>query len=56
MAHYDAAGTPYTAHNAQADRGARERMLAYTKGDPTVPAIVADGVYIQSGWGDPPRG
>jgi hypothetical protein len=56
MAHYDAAGTRYERHDAQNDLGARERMFAYTKGDPTVPAIVVDGEYVQSGWGSPPRG
>jgi hypothetical protein len=30
--------------------------LAYTNGDPTVPAIIVDGTYVQSGWGSPPRG
>jgi hypothetical protein len=31
-------------------------MLELTSGDITVPAIVVDGEYVQSGWGDPPRG
>ncbi|MBV9333368.1 MAG: glutaredoxin [Candidatus Eremiobacteraeota bacterium] len=56
MAYYDSNATPYTKHDAQNDRRARERMFAYTKGDPTVPAIVVDGEYVQSGWGSPPRG
>jgi hypothetical protein len=56
MAHYDAAGTPYKRHDAQNDRKARARMFAYSGGDPTVPVIVVDGVYVQSGWGSPPRG
>jgi glutaredoxin 3 len=56
MAYYDSKGTPYAKHDAQNDRRARERMLAYTNGDPTVPAIVVDGEYMQSGWGSPPRG
>jgi glutaredoxin 3 len=56
MRHYDATGTPYTAHDAQNDRAARKAMFAYTGGDPTVPAIVVDGKYMQSGWGSPPRG
>ncbi|MGZ3497545.1 MAG: glutaredoxin domain-containing protein [Vulcanimicrobiaceae bacterium] len=55
-AHYDAARKPYIAHDAQNDRAARKRMLALTNGDPTVPAIVVDGSYVQSGWGHPPRG
>jgi glutaredoxin 3 len=56
LAHYDANGVHYTKHDAQNDRRAREAMLALTKGDPTVPAIVMNGAYVQSGWGHPPRG
>jgi glutaredoxin len=56
MAYYDSTGTPYVTHDAQNDRNARKRMFAYTDGDPTVPAIVVDGVYVQSGWGSPPQG
>ena len=56
MAFYDASGTPYTVHDAQNDRTARAKMFAYTNGDPTVPAIVVNGTYVQSGWGSPPQG
>ncbi len=56
MAHYDRVGTPYVVHDAQNDRAQRERMFAYTGSNPTVPAIVIDGTYVQSGWGSPPRG
>ncbi len=56
MAYYDAAGTPYASYDAQNDRRVRERMFAYSDGDPTVPVIVVDGRYAQSGWGSPPRG
>jgi hypothetical protein len=56
MAYYDSAGTPYVRHDAQNDRNARKQMFAYTKNDPTVPAIIVDGTYVQSGWGSPPRG
>jgi glutaredoxin 3 len=56
MEHYDEVGTRYIVHDAQNDRGERKRMFEYTGGDPTVPAIVVDGVYVQSGWGRPPRG
>jgi glutaredoxin 3 len=56
MAYYEAAGTSYAQHDAQNDRRARERMLGYSSGDPTVPCIVVDGRYVQSGWGSPPRG
>jgi glutaredoxin len=55
-AFYDAAGVAYVAHDAQNDRKEREKMFGYTNGDPTVPAIVVDGTYVQSGWGTPPRG
>lgn len=54
--HYDAIGYPYAVHDAQNDPAQRAAMFAYTGGDPTVPAIVVDGVYVQSGWGSPPRG
>ncbi len=56
MAYYDAAGTSYAQHDAQNDLPARERMFGYSNGDPTVPCIVVDGRYVQSGWGSPPRG
>jgi len=56
MAHYNAAGMRYVTHDAQNDRAARARMFAYSNDDPTVPAIVIDGTYVQSGWGSPPRG
>jgi glutaredoxin len=56
MAHYDSIHQKYTMHDAQNDRAARKRMFAYTNDDPTVPAIVVDGKYVQSGWGSPPSG
>ena len=56
IAHYEAAKTAYTLHDAQNDAAARRAMFGYTGGDPTVPAIVVDGTYVQSGWGSPPRG
>jgi glutaredoxin len=55
-AHFDALRYPYSVHDAQNDRAQRAAMFALTGGDPTVPAIVVDGVYVQSGWGTPPRG
>ncbi|HTX56343.1 MAG TPA: glutaredoxin domain-containing protein [Candidatus Acidoferrales bacterium] len=54
--YYDANGIAYVTHDAQNDRRMRDAMLALTNGDPTVPAIVVDGTYVQSGWGSPPRG
>ncbi len=56
MAYYDGEGIAYTTHDAQNDRPLRKQMFAYTQNDPTVPAIVIDGTYVQSGWGNPPRG
>ncbi len=56
MAYYDSHGTAYERYDAQNDRKARERMLVYSAGDPTVPVIVVDGAYLQSGWGSPLRG
>ncbi len=56
MDYYDAAGIVFASYDAQNDRERRQEMLAYTSGDPTVPAIVVDGRYVQSGWGRPPRG
>ena len=53
---YDGHGIAYVEHDAQNDRAARTAMLAYANGNPTVPAIVIDGAYQRSGWGDPPRG
>ena len=56
QSYYDLRGFTYVVHDAQNDGAARKAMFAYTNGDPTVPAIVIDGKYVQSGWGDPPRG
>jgi len=56
IAYYDHAGIKYTLHDAQNDRFLRDAMYKYTDGDPTVPAIVINGEYVQSGWGSPPRG
>ncbi len=55
-AHFDRLGYPYVAYDAQNDRRRRDEMFAHTNGNPTVPAILVDGVYVQSGWGSPPRG
>ncbi len=54
--YYDAHKIPYEVHDAQNDLTERAKMLAYSGDDPTVPAIVVDGKYVQSGWGDPPTG
>lgn len=54
--YYEREGIPCTAHDAQNDPAVRRRMFGYTGGDPTVPAIIINGTYVQSGWGTPPRG
>lgn len=54
--HYNAGGIEFTEYDAQTDKGYQREMLALTNGDPTVPAIIEDGVWKQSGWGDPLRG
>ena len=54
--HYNAQGMAFTDYNAQKDATRRREMLTLSGGDPTVPCIVENGVYIGSGWGDPPRG
>jgi glutaredoxin 3 len=56
FAYYDGERIPYVVHDAQNDPAARARMFAYAGGNPTVPAIVVDGAYVRSGWGEPPRG
>jgi glutaredoxin 3 len=56
MAYYNSIGQAYTVHDAKNDAAEREKMFAYTGGNPTVPAIVVNGTYVQSGWGKPPRG
>ena len=56
MAYYDKAGVAYVTYDAQNDRAVRAKMLSYSGGDPTVPVIVVDGEYVQSGWGSPLRG
>lgn len=54
--YYDGKGIAYRIYDAQNDRAARRRMFAMSDNNPTVPAIVIDGAYVQSGWGSPPRG
>jgi glutaredoxin 3 len=54
--YYDAEGITFTDYDAQNDRARRAEMFSYAGGDPTVPCIVQDGKYVQSGWGNPLRG
>ncbi len=54
--HYRSEGRSFIDYDAQNDKERQREMLEYTGGDPTVPAIVENGVYLGSGWGDPPKG
>lgn len=54
--HYNENKIAFIEYDAQNDKARQREMLDYTGGDPTVPAIVENGQYVQSGWGDPPRG
>ena len=54
--HYNSTGISFTDYDAQNDRVRRAEMFEYSHGDPTVPCVVADGKYVQSGWGSPLRG
>lgn len=54
--YYNENGVEFIEYDAQNDKSRQREMLEYTGGDVIVPAIVENGVYIGSGWGDPPRG
>jgi glutaredoxin len=54
--HYSENGIEFIEYDAQHDRERQREMLEYTGGGVVVPTIVENGVYIGSGWGDPPRG
>jgi len=47
---YTAQGMPFTEKNAQDNRAYRQEMFQFSDNDPTVPVIVVDGKYQQSGW------
>ncbi len=46
----------YVDYDAQNDRARQREMLEFSGGDLVVPCVVENGNYVQSGWGDPPRG
>jgi glutaredoxin len=48
--YYTGQQIPFDDRNAQDNLSFRKEMLAITKGDPTVPVIVEDGVLKQIGW------
>jgi glutaredoxin 3 len=54
--YYNENNIAFTEYDAQNDAKHKKDMLAFSDGDPTVPCMVEDGVYIASGWGNPPRG
>ena len=54
--HYHEHGIGFTEYDAQNDKPRQREMLEFSGGDLTVPCIVENGVYLGSGWGDPPRG
>jgi glutaredoxin 3 len=54
--YYNSKGISFIDRDAQTNKAFRTEMLKYSGGDPTVPCIVEDGEYKQSGWGDPLRG
>lgn len=46
----------FTDYDAENDAARKREMLAFSGGDLVVPCIVENGEYVQSGWGNPPRG
>jgi glutaredoxin 3 len=54
--YYTEKGIEFTDKDAQNDKAAQKEMLEFSGGDVTVPCIVENGVYVQSGWGNPLRG
>ena len=54
--YYTENGIEFTDYDAQNDMDRQREMLEFTGGDAVVPAIVENGKYVQSGWGNPPRG
>ena len=48
--HYTQKGIAFDDRNAQDNMEYRKQMLAFSKGDPTVPVIVEDGKLKQVGW------
>ena len=54
--YYNSKGKAFTDYDAQNDRARRAEMFKFSDDDPTVPCVVENGKYLQSGWGDPLRG
>ena len=54
--YYNENNIEFTEYDAQNDKQRQKEMLDFSGGNIVVPCIVVDGEYVQSGWGDPPRG
>ncbi len=54
--YYNENNISFVEYDAQNDKARQSEMLELSGGDLTVPAIVMNGEYVQSGWGDPLRG
>lgn len=54
--HYEANGIEFIDYDAQNDKQRQREMLDFSRGDLVVPCVVENGIYIGSGWGEPPRG
>lgn len=55
-AYYNSKNIEFVEYDAQNDKRRQREMLEFSDGDVVVPCIVENGVYIGSGWGNPPRG
>ena len=54
--YYNENGIEFIDYDAQNDKKHQKEMLEFSDGDPVVPCIVENGVYVQSGWCKPLRG
>ena len=54
--YYNENNVSFVEYDAENDSARRKERFGFSGGDPTVPCIVENGKYVQSGWGDPPRG
>jgi glutaredoxin 3 len=54
--YYSENNISFVEYDAENDSARRKEMFGFSGGDPTVPCIVENGKFVQSGWGDPPRG
>ncbi len=54
--HYTENSIDFTEYDAQNDKQRQKEMLDFSGGNITVPCIVENGEYVQSGWGDDLRG